>query len=229
MPRFKDIAENLDRALRDVEGATERVVQRASAYVETSLAKAQTRAQGLPAWLALLADVEPLSAPFGLEPRYAGQLDVPSGRISLLRHRVSDPVDPNAPTTRAAREVLHTGIGKAAMLVGRATDAGPARYLVLRFGPETVSLWTLFAENHGGMLHVRDSVLKEGLSSEDFRASLSNTRLVAPGVALAAIGAAPNLLLVREDAWRAVYLGRDARGTLACVVIDLGDERPAGR
>ena len=234
MARFKDIADNLDRAIRDVEDATERVVQRASAYVETSLAKAQNRVQGVPAWLAGASEIEPLSPPFGITPTFVGRLDVASGRLRIGRleaeGRSAQTLRGEAPMNTSASD-LAVGEGGAAILLGLATpglEGSAARYLLLRLGPETVSSWTLFCENGAEQLHVRDALEVRGLSPDDLRASAGHRRPFAKGIGHIALGAAENHLVFGEDAWKAIYVGRDARGGLACLAFDLAQdtERP---
>ncbi len=227
MARFKDLTDNLDRALRDAEVATERVVQRASAYVETSLAKAQTRALGLPAWLALLADPEPTSPPFGLPLSFVDTLDVSTGRLRVFRLEgetktgATEGGGNGTAAGKSAREDLVVGPGPVAIQIARAQDGSHARYLVLRFGPERVTVWTLFAERRRDeRLHVRNAV---ELSRDDFTSALAGRQSLAQGIARFSLG-----LAFGPNAWRSVFLGRDARGTLAAMVFDLepGTERP---
>ena len=236
MARLKDIADNLDRAIRDVEDATERVVERASAYVETSLAKAQNRVRGVPAWLTGASEIEPLSPPFGITPTFVGRLDVSSGRLRIGRlkadGRSAQTLREKAPIPMSASD-LAIGEGGAAILLGLAApglEASAARYLLLRVGPETVSSWTLFCENGGEELHVSDALEVRGLSEDDLRVSAAHRRPLAKGIGLTGLGAVESHLVFREDAWKAVYVGRDARGGLACLALDLAEdtERPKG-
>ncbi len=227
MARLKDIADNFDRAIRDMEEATERAVQRASSYVETSLAKAQNRVQGLPAWLTNASEIEPLTPPFGITPVFVAKLHVSSGRLRLGRlkadGRSAKTLREEAPMRMAASDIA-VGEGAGMILLGQKTPGlsdSTARYLLLRLGPATVTSWTLFCENDIEQLHVRDALDVRELSADDLRASASNRRPLAKGIGLTALGGVSNHLVFREDAWKAVYLGRDTRGALACLAFDL--------
>jgi hypothetical protein len=90
-----------------------------------------------------------------------------------------------------------------------------------------VTIWTELFQNEGDRLYVRDGVAVKGMSEEDLRATAQNKRAVAPGVGLMSLGSRENHLSIQTERWRAVYVGRDARGGVAAIVVDLdeGTER----
>ena len=206
MVKVRDITAGLERAVRDFEDATERVVQRASTYVDASIAKVQNKGQGTPAWLELAAEIEPHEPPFGIEPTLEGYLRIPSGRLFFVNE--------------SRIELAKVDPGRAAVFVGRRPAS--IAYTLLRLGPERVVRWAelvKFPRKSAVILADRD-VTRAPASADDLKAALSAQDVVRKQVALVDFGAACNRLVLVGSIPTAAYAGHDAHGAVAAIAFD---------
>lgn len=206
MVKVRDITAGLERAVRDFEDATERVVQRASTYVDAGIAKVQNKTQGVPAWLDRAVEIEPHQHPFDIEPTLEGYLRLPSGKVYFVNDG------------KAQGATLEHG--RAAVLVGR--RGSTAIYTLLRLGPEKVVSWNEIARfaKKSAIIMADREVTRAPANPDDVRASLSAQDVVRKQVALVDLGGACNRLLFIGSIPHAAYAGHDARGAVAAIAFD---------